>query len=185
MRACRALAALPPAPYFFCMAPSSGEKLPPPLRFDAILTPHRSLSRKGFVIVMSVVAAVNFFAGMLFLAEGAWPVFGFCGLEVALVYWAFRANYRAGRAHETVQLSDDELRVRRVDRRGRARGWSFQPYWVRLDLRRNPDESTGLYLVSHGRSLELAHMLSPAERLDFARALHAALGHLKSAPRAG
>ncbi|HCX67590.1 MAG TPA: hypothetical protein DHK64_08645, partial [Rhodobiaceae bacterium] len=109
--------------------------LAPPLHFNAMITPHRSLSSRGFVILIGIVATVNFTAGILFMVQGAWPVFGFCGLEVVLVWWAFRANYRAARAHETVQLSDEELRVRRVDRKGNARAFSFQPYWVRVALR--------------------------------------------------
>jgi uncharacterized membrane protein len=157
--------------------------LAPPLHFNALLTPHRSLSRKGFFIVIGVVAAVNFTAGAFFMAKGAWPVFGFCGLEVLLVWWAFRANYRAARAHETVQLAQNELRVRRVDAKGRARVFSFQPYWVRLSLKENPDASTHLHLVSHGRSLEVASCLSPAERRDFARALVEALATLKAGHR--
>lgn len=169
-------------PYVSAMSPRSttAEKLDPPLHFDALLTPHRSLSRKGFLILMSVVIAVNFVGGLVFLLKGAWPVFGFCGLDVALVYWAFKANYRAARAHETIQLSDDELRVRRVDQKGRARAWSFQPYWVRLELVEHPDETKDVYLVSHGKALEIAHLLSPDERIDFARALSGALRDLRT-----
>ena len=166
------------------MQPAPTDNLQPPLHFDAVVTPHRSLSRKGFVILMSVVIAVNFFGGMVFLLKGAWPVFGFCGLDVALVYWAFRANYRAARAHETIQLSDDELRIRRVDQKGRARAWSFQPYWVRLELVEHPDETKDVYLVSHGRALEIAHALSQPERIDFSRALNRALKSLKTPPAA-
>ncbi|MEQ8266191.1 MAG: DUF2244 domain-containing protein [Parvibaculum sp.] len=156
--------------------------LEPPLHFNALVTPHRSLSTRGFAILIGVVAAVNFTAGVLFMLKGAWPIFGFCGLEVLLVWWAFRANYRAARAHETVQLSDEELRIRRVDAKGNARAFSFQPYWVRLSLRKNPDESTHLHLVSHGRELEVAAALSPHEREDFARALETALTKLKARP---
>src|SRR3546814_13652527 len=49
--------------------------------FDAILTPHRSLSPTGFLVLMSLVALVGFGIGIAFLTIGAWPVFGFCGLE--------------------------------------------------------------------------------------------------------
>lgn len=159
-------------------------KLEGPLHFDAVVTPHRSLSRKGFLILMSILAAVNFVAGMIFLIEGAWPIVGFCIADVVLVYWAFRTNYRAARAYETVQLSDNELRIRRVDQRGHARSFSFQPYWVRLELVENPDESTNLFLRSHGRSFEIANVLSPPERRDFMRALCAALDKMKAAPLA-
>ena len=159
---------------------SPADKLPPPLHFDAVLTPHRSLGRKGFLILMGVIIAANFVAGMVFLLKGAWPVFGFCGLDVALVYWAFHSNYRAARAHETVQLSDDELRVRRVDRFGQGQAFSFQPYWVRLETTHQHDDTPDLFLVSHGRALEIGHVLSPVERLDFAEALRKALRELKS-----
>ncbi|MBX3508193.1 MAG: DUF2244 domain-containing protein [Parvibaculum sp.] len=160
----------------------TAEPLLPPLHFDAVILPHRSLSMRGFAILIGVVAAVNFTAGAWFMAKGAWPILGFCGLEVLAVWWAFRANYRAARAHETVQLSDDELLIRRVDAKGRAEAVSLQPYWARLSLSKLPDESTKLHVVSHGREVELAAMLSPAERADFARALDAALRKVKSGP---
>ena len=69
-----------------------------PTLFSAVLTPHRSLSATGFVIVMALVGGVSFAAGIAFLLMGAWPVFGFFGLDVLLIYLAFRANYRAGTA---------------------------------------------------------------------------------------
>lgn len=153
-----------------------------PLHFNALLTPHRSLGRKGFVILMSVLVLVNFTAGMVFLLKGAWPIFGFCGLDVAMVWWAFRANYRAARAHETVQLSDQELRVRQVDAKGGVTALSFQPYWVRLERQTHADGSVSLWLNSHGKRIELAHCLSVPERLDFAAALDKALTRLRSNP---
>ncbi|MEP2283506.1 MAG: DUF2244 domain-containing protein, partial [Nitratireductor sp.] len=95
------------------------------LHFNALITPHRSLGRQGFLVVMGIVVGVNFLAGLLFALKGAWLVAPFCGLDVAMVWWAFRANYRAARAHETVQLSDNELIVRHVDQYGRAKGYRF------------------------------------------------------------
>ena len=68
-----------------------------PDSYQAVLTPHRSLGPRGFLILMSAVATVSFVAGFAFLLMGAWPVFGFFGLDVALVYLAFKLNYRAAR----------------------------------------------------------------------------------------
>lgn len=161
---------------------SDDKSLEGPLHFNAVVTPHRSLSRKGFIIVMSILAIANFSAGILFLSRGAWPIFAFCGMDVALVYWAFQANYRAARAHETVQLSDDELLIRRVDQHGRIRRESLQPYWARLEMVEEPDGATHLFVRSHGRGYELAQMLSPGERAGFARALQTALDAMKSRP---
>ncbi len=80
-----------------------------PTLFSAIVTPHRSLGTLGFVVVMVAVGLVSFAAGLAFLLMGAWPVFGFFGLDVLLVYLAFRANYRAAAAYE--EVDGDALRA--------------------------------------------------------------------------
>src|SRR5262245_31511559 len=86
------------------MNPDNGPAAEPTL-FSAILTPHRSLSAMGFLILMAAVGLVSFVAGIVFLIMGAWPVFGFFGLDVLLIYLAFRANYRAATAVEEVTVT--------------------------------------------------------------------------------
>src|SRR5271156_6244801 len=105
---------------------------PAALHFDAMLTPHRSLSRAGFALLMTAISMASFTAGYGFWRLGAWPVCGFMGLDVALIYIAFRLSYRAGRLAEIIQLSDAELLVRRVQPNGKVETWRFQPYWVRV-----------------------------------------------------
>ena len=120
---------------------------------------------------------------MVFLLLGAWPVFGFLGLDVLLVYWAFRANFRAARAYEEVTVTATELTVRKISQRGAVRVWTLNPLWVRLD--RIVHEEFGverLFLVSRGRRLSIAGALSPDEKKDFASALSAALGEAKRGP---
>jgi uncharacterized membrane protein len=154
-----------------------------PTIFCATITPHRSLSRAGFVVLMAVLGAISFTAGMVFLVAGAWPVFGFFGLDVALVYWAFRANYRAGCAFEQVMVTPSELTVRKVCGRGRVAEWTLNPLWTRLDAQTHAEYGIEhLFLVSRGRKLAIASFLSPAEKEEFAAALSAALGEAKRGP---
>ncbi len=151
--------------------------------FSAVLTPHRSLGPTGFVVLMAVLAGVSFAAGMVFLIAGAWPVFGFFGLDVLLVYWAFRANYRAAQAYEEVTVTPSELIVRKVSPRGRIREWTLNPLWVRLQ--RDEHEEFGierLFLVSHGKRLAVAGFLGAQEKESFALALSAALGEARRGP---
>ena len=125
-----------------------------PTLFSALLTPHRSLSSVGFVVLMSIVAVVSFTGGMVFYLVGAWPVGGFLGLDALLIYWAFRVNYRAADAYEEVTVTPSELRVRKVTHRGEVSEWSLNPLWTRLE--REAHEDFGLmrlFLVSRGRSL--------------------------------
>jgi uncharacterized membrane protein len=156
---------------------------PEPTLFSAVLTPHRSLSRKGFRNLMIVIGALSFGTGLYFLSKGAWPVFGFCGLEVLLVYWAFRVNYRRAKAYEQVTVTPSELTVRKVTHHGRIREWTLNPLWVRLDRVVHSEFGIErLFLVSHGRRLAIAGMLGPEEKASFATALSAALGEAKRGP---
>src|SRR5271155_1708329 len=94
--------------------PASAE----PKLFSARLTPHRSLNRTGFLVLMGFLTMVSFAAGVAFLMMGAWPVFGFFGLDVLAVYWAFRINFRRAKAYEDIRVTPSELYVRRVSHRG-------------------------------------------------------------------
>lgn len=156
---------------------------PEPMLFSALITPHRSLSSTGFLIVMAAVGSVSFAAGTVFLLLGAWPVFGFFGLDVLLVYWAFRANYRAAAATEQITVTTSELRVRRVSHRGKVSEWTVNPVWVTLD--RDTHEEFGienLFLVSRGQRVPIAAFLGPQEKESFAAALGAAIAEAKRGP---
>lgn len=143
--------------------------------FSALLTPHRSLGPRGFMVLMSAVCLVSFSTGLLFYMIGAWPVMGFMGLDVALIYVAFKLNYRAGKLYETIDLTPEALTVTRVQPSGKSEAWSFNPYWVRLRLEDRVGRPTELSLASHGKRLVIASFLSDPEREDFAHALGDAL----------
>ena len=164
------------------MAPDNDSHREPTI-FSAVLTPHRSLGPTGFLVLMSVLAGISFIAGMVFLIAGAWPVFGFFGLDVLLVYWAFRANARAAKAYEEVTVTPSELTVRKVSPHGRIREWTLNPLWVRLQ--HDEHEEFGierLFLVSRGKRLAIAGFLGAPEKQSFARALNAALGEARRGP---
>ena len=149
------------------------------LLFDAELRPNRSLSPRGFHILMAPVCLFSLVVGLGFFLAGAWPVLGFLGLDVAAIYLAFRLSYRSGGLKETVQLSERELAVRRIHPGGRQRRWSFQPYWARVKLEVEETEDVGSHgsvmVTSHGRTVRLGRFLAPEERQSFADALAAAL----------
>lgn len=148
-----------------------------------ILTPHRSLSPKGLLIVMGILGTASLATGIGFLLAGAWPVLGFFGLDVLIVYLAFRFNYRAGRLYETVEITCAALDLRRVHPSGREERFSFNPLWVRVILAEGGDGRTTLRLCAHGREVGFAGFLTDAERRDFAGALASALGAATGGPR--
>ena len=154
-----------------------------PKLFSALLTPHRSLNRTGFLVLMAFLSVVSFAAGLAFLLMGAWPVFGFFGLDVLVVYWAFRINFRHAKATEEISVTPSELRVRRVSHRGHVVEWVLNPLWVRLDQKTHAEFGIEkLYLVSRGRRVSVASFLGADEKASFAKALTAALQAAKRGP---
>ncbi len=143
--------------------------------FERVLLPHRSLDLRKFHLLMGMLGLVSLAAGVGFVAVGAWPVIGFFGLDVALVYLAFRLNYRTARQSETIRLADDTFSVERVSVRGERRNWRFQPFWVRVILEERPDTSNRLLVASHGRSLVIGDFVPPATRRELAATLLDAL----------
>ncbi len=153
--------------------------------FTATLSPYRSLSRRGFNTLMALLGILSFGFGIAFMRMGAWPVFGFFGLDVVLLYLAFRRNYMDARAIEEINLSPELLHIRRVSAIGRETEYSFHPYWTRLIISRSDNGIAALSLVSSGRRLSIGAFLGPYERASFADALSAALAAARSAPAAG
>jgi uncharacterized membrane protein len=143
--------------------------------FRAVLRPHRSLSPKGFLILMALLSALSFVTGLAFAAMGAWPVLAFFGLDVALVYLAFRLSYRSGRSYELVELTPDSLKLTRVDPAGRRQSIDFNPYWVRVELDEQPDGRTDLQLAVRQQRHSFGHCLNDDEKRDFASVLQSAL----------
>lgn len=147
--------------------------------FRAVLMPHRSLSPRGFLILMTFVGVVSFCAGMSFLAMGAWPVMGFFGLDALLIYGAFKLNYRAARRFEVVEITPDDLKLIRVHPSGHREEIALNPYWARAHLAEREDGANRLYLRSHGHHYPVGSFLTDDERRDLADALDHALADVR------
>ena len=132
------------------------------------------------MVLMAAVGLVSFSTGLFFWLLGAWPVMGFMGLDVALIYAAFRLNFRALRLYETVDLTQEALTVTRVAPSGQSQSWSFNPYWVRLSLHPRIGRASELSIASHGERLVIASFLTDDEREDFASTLSSALSCTRS-----
>lgn len=137
--------------------------------FAATLTPNRSLSPTGFAMLMGFVSVVSFGAGIAFMLMGAWPIFGFFGLDVAFLYWAFKRNFADGKISETVQVSASEIVVcKQVP--GKPQSCKrFLKNWVKVSLAEDTVREIigSLTITAHGRSTEVAGFLSPDERKEF------------------
>lgn len=147
------------------------------IAWQATLTPHRSLGRSGFLTVVALVAAINLVVGLLFAAMGAWPVAGFAGLDVLLIWWAFLINFADAKEVEQVSITDHEVRLERRDRRGHIQTCNLVRRWTRVELAFDPERELvgALQLVSGPHRIEIGSFLSHDERKSLAAALKTAI----------
>lgn len=145
--------------------------------WSVTLTPHRSLSRQGFLIVMGVIAAFNFIVGFVFWSIGAWPIVGFLGFDVLAMWLAFRWNFADSRKRERIVATGDAIELIREAEGTAPVKTMFNRRWVKVELVHDEArELVGpLYLRSHGQRHEIASFLGADERESLARALRRAL----------
>jgi uncharacterized membrane protein len=148
--------------------------------FRALLTPYRSLGRTGFFILMGALMFGWVVTGAIFLANGAWPVFGFFGLDVIGLFVAFRMNYRAARAREEVSVSRTALDIRKVAPSGKAEAHHFNPFWAHFSVARHAEIGiTRMAVEAQGEAVTIGGFLNPDDRESFATAFSRALAKAK------
>lgn len=143
--------------------------------FDAHIRPNRSLPNPGFHALMIALVALSFTAGMAFLLMGAWPVVGFFGLDVLLVWLFFKLNYRDGRRLEIVRVTEQDIHVARRGPTGLETRFRLPSAWTRVELVGKGEPDVQARLNSQGRSLIVGALLSPKERESLADAIRGAL----------
>lgn len=148
--------------------------------FRALLMPHRSLGRAGFYALMTTLLAGWAVTGIVFLSRGAWPVFGFFGLDVLAIFVAFRLNYRAARAREEVSVSRTALDIRKTAPSGRTEDHRFNPFWARFSVARHDEIGiTRMAVEGQGKAVAIGGFLNPDDRESFAAAFSRALATVK------
>jgi uncharacterized membrane protein len=157
---------------------------PTPL-LHLVFTPNRSLGPRGFAILMSVTAVLGALIALRFLllSSKAWPIAIFMCLDVMLLYWAFRLNYRSATQREDLWLDAKTLDVRKRDRNGSETTFQLNPHWVKVELQELNEFQNQLHLVSHGRKYTIAALLAPHERVEICAELQSALLRLNSMSR--
>jgi len=135
--------------------------------FALVARRNNSLTSSGRFLVFAFLFVVSVGIGLAFAIVGAWLILPFAGLEMALLYLAFRDIERHAADYERVVIGGDRVTVELFEL-GRLRSHEFNRFWARVVV--SPDGSR-LALASHGRELEFGRHMSDEERLAAARSL--------------
>jgi uncharacterized membrane protein len=146
-----------------------------PVYMDAVITPHRSLSERGFIILISVVTLANCCSAAVFVAMGATLVPIFLGIDVLAVIAAFVVSYNGAKRIERVQVTARDIRVIHEAPRWSRVVWESPTAFTRVSVEKEEERTIGLRLAVSGREVAVAQALSPRERGAFAEALQQAI----------
>lgn len=142
---------------------------------DALLTPNRSLSERGFAIAMAIVAVTFFLTGLMFYSMGAVPILGFFGLDMFAIWLAFRLSFNRQREQTRIIVTARMIRMHHTDRKGRERQAEVPSAFARIELD-EPVHPSSWLRIEHGRTAwVIGRFLTPDERKSFAAALRKAL----------
>ncbi|WP_245505085.1 MULTISPECIES: DUF2244 domain-containing protein [unclassified Neorhizobium] len=148
--------------------------------FAAELTPHRSLGKTGFRVVLALSGAVCLIYGGFFLVTGAYPIGLFFGLDFLGLYIALKMSYRSGKAREEVTVTRTNLSIRKFSPAGRMVEHRFNPFWARFRVKRHEEFGiTGMFVTGEGRFTDIGSFLNPDDRESFAKAFKGALATVK------
>ena len=143
------------------------------------LWPYRSLSLRGFRIFIAALASLMGLIGLGFYLLGAWPVVGFLGLEIFIVWYAFKWNYRSGQLVETVEITPQQVDITKTDWKGHSKTICLKGVWIKAELDAKENKKCRLYLRQHADKLEIGAFMPPAEKPPLAGALNEAITRLR------
>jgi uncharacterized membrane protein len=133
--------------------------------FRVMLKRNCSISPRGFLLVLALLAALVLAIGAAFAALGAWLILPFAGLEVALLGAAFWLTARHANDHERIERARDRLTVD-VSEGERVRRYEMGVRGMRVHL------EAGRVLLDGARGqLEVGRHLEEAARAGFAAEL--------------
>lgn len=147
--------------------------------FSAVLYPNRSLSKRGYILIMAVVGAVNIGFAVYFAMLAAWPMLFFCLIDFLAVWLAFELSFRNAQAYERIDITEEEMRILHVDPLGRRHETVFHPFWVRVQTIKHKRRPASIRISSKGQSLVVGAFLAPSERPRLAAALKQALARAR------
>jgi uncharacterized membrane protein len=147
--------------------------------------PHRSLTRRGFVVFIGTTFAMLLVPLLAFVGTPVlWGLLPFMMGVLALTWVLIERSYADGRLTEVLTLWDDRVELVRFNPRGAEQRWEANPYWVRVEMHgtKGPVENY-LTLSGSDRTVEIGAFLSPEERAALYADLTRVIDGVRNSPK--
>ena len=143
--------------------------------YSITLKPYRSLNKIGFITMMVVLCGFSFITGIIFMKKGAWPVFGFFGLDILLVYIFFRLSFKSGKEFEIVNLTKKKLIIKKYKEKKIIKTFILDANWVKIQIQNPLEQSSKLQISSKNKSIIIGSFLRLDEKIEVLQNIENAL----------
>ena len=143
--------------------------------YSITLKPYRSLNKIGFITMMVVLCGFSFITGIIFMKKGAWPVFGFFGLDILLVYIFFRLSFKSGKEFEIVNLTKKKLIIKKYKEKKIIKTYILDANWVKIQIQNPLEHSSKLQISSKNKSIIIGSFLRLDEKIEVLQNIENAL----------
>ena len=100
----------------------------------------------------------------------AWPVIGFMGLELMVLWGAFELNFNAARRQENILADKKSFSIERTPPNDDVDIDELPSRWLKAkidpsgELEHNDRRQQKIIVLTHGKSAEIGSFLHPAEK---------------------
>ena len=143
--------------------------------YSITLKPYRSLNKIGFITMMVVLCGFSFITGIIFMKKGAWPVFGFFGLDILLIYIFFRLSFKSGKEFEVINLTKKKLIIKKYKEKKIIKTFILDANWVKIQIQNPLEQSSKLQISSKNKSIIIGSFLRLDEKIEVLQNIENAL----------
>ena len=98
------------------------------------------------------------------MLKGAWPVFGFFGLDVLLVYIFFKINFKSGKKKERILLTSNQLIIEFYESQKIIETCFLNPNWLKINLIQLKNQTSKLQISSINKAIIIGSFLRYQEK---------------------
>ena len=145
------------------------------------LCPYRSLGNRGYLCLMIGFIGLIFLLSLFFYSMGAWPVIGFLGVEIGLVWFLFKVNYKSSKNFEQISITKNSTFIKKINWSGAIINFTIESPWIKASCIKSIGTSDKLFLNYHAEQLEIGEFLPPQEKALLANALNNCFERMRGA----
>ena len=109
------------------------------------------------------------------MLKGAWPVFGFFGLDVLLVYIFFKINFKSGKKKERILLTSNQLIIEFYESQKIVKTYFLNPNWLKINLIQLKNQTSKLQISSINKTIIVGSFLIYQEKKQVIKSLQKVL----------